>query len=178
MHLFLPFTAVFIPYNHKDLKTENSDVTIRMKGGQYMKCEIIINPDCEEKIIIHAKEHRQLIDEIKQLAESESVDIVGFSNKESKLLNSSEIFCITVIDNKIFALTDSEKFQLRDRLYVIEAKLPENFIRINQSCIANVDAIDRFDASVSGTLKIRFRNGYVDYVSRRQVKAVKERIGI
>ena len=71
-----------------------------------------------------------------------------------------------------------EKFEIKTRLYVIEEKLPENFIKINQSCIANINQIERFDASISGTLKIRFKNGYTDYVSRRQLKNVKERIGI
>ena len=143
-----------------------------------MKCEIIINPDCEEKVIIYTKNHRQITDEIRLLAESESVDIIGYNNQESKILSSREIFCITVIDNKVFALTANERFQLKDRLYMIEAKLPENFVKINQSCIANIKEIERFDASISGTLKIRFRNGYSDYVSRRQLKHVKERIGI
>ena len=60
----------------------------------------------------------------------------------------------------------------------MEKKLPENFVKINQSCIANIDKINRFDASFSGTLKLIFKNSYTDYVSRRQLKTVKERIGI
>lgn len=143
-----------------------------------MKCEIIIDPECEEKVTIHVKNHRKIVDEIKALVQSDSVEILGYNDKEIKVLDIDEIFCITVIDNRIYAICENEKFQLKERLYILEEKLPENFIKINQSCIADINKAERFDASISGTLKIRFRNGYTDYVSRRQLKYVKERIGI
>ena len=57
-------------------------------------------------------------------------------------------------------------------------KICSNFVKINQSCIVNVNKIERFDTSVSGTLKVSLKNGYTDYVSRRQLKPIKERIGI
>ena len=49
---------------------------------------------------------------------------------------------------------------------------------INQGCLVNIDKIDHFDASISGNLIIYLKSGYKDYVSRRQIKNVKERIGI
>ena len=83
-----------------------------------------------------------------------------------------------MLKDQLFLIIFYYKFEIKTRLYVIEEKLPENFIKINQSCIANINQIERFNASISGTLKIRFKNGYTDYVSRRQLKNVKERIGI
>ena len=38
--------------------------------------------------------------------------------------------------------------------------------------------IDRFNASIGETLLVIFKSGYKDYVSRRQIKNVKERMGI
>ena len=72
----------------------------------------------------------------------------------------------------------NEEYLLKERLYSLEEKLPETFVRINQSCLANIKKMDRFDTTISGTLKIQFKNGHMDYVSRRQLKTVKERIGI
>ncbi|MEE1184969.1 MAG: LytTR family DNA-binding domain-containing protein [Acutalibacteraceae bacterium] len=143
-----------------------------------MKCEIIIDDTCEEKVVIFSKENNRLVNDIKQFVEQCSTELIGYKNKEIIKLNSADVFCITVIDNKVYAVCQKEKFEIKTRLYVIEEKLPENFIKINQSCIANINQIERFDASISGTLKIRFKNGYTDYVSRRQLKNVKERIGI
>ena len=78
----------------------------------------------------------------------------------------------------IYALTKDEKYKLKQRLYVLEEMLNRDFIKINQSCIVNVKKIQRFDASFSGAMSVVLKNGYKDYISRRQLKNVKERIGI
>ena len=82
------------------------------------------------------------------------------------------------MENKVCAVLKDETYQLKERLYTLEEKLPQVFVKINQSCIANIEKIGRFDASISGTLKLTFKNGWTDYVSRRQLKSIKERLGI
>jgi len=143
-----------------------------------VKCEIILDPFCEEKVVIYAKEKSSLIEDIKKLAEQNLTSLLGYKNSEIIKLNLVDICCIAVINNKIYAICDNERYLIKERLYSIEEKLPQNFVKINQSCLANIKKMDRFDTSISGTLKIRFKNGYVDYVSRRQLKLIKERIGI
>ena len=44
--------------------------------------------------------------------------------------------------------------------------------------IANLKKVEKFSAAFSGALQVNFKNGYVDYVSRRNLKNVKERLGI
>ncbi len=139
-----------------------------------MKCEIIIDKDCEEKVVVYAKENKPLIDEIQRLV---SQELVGYRENEAVKLRPSEITCITVIGNKVYALRGQERYLLKERLYYYEERL-RDFVKINQSCLANIRQMERFDTSISGTLKIHFIDGYVDYVSRRQLKTIKERIGI
>lgn len=143
-----------------------------------MKCEIIIDEKCEEKVVVFTRENNRRVQSIRQFVEETDIGFTGYKDREMVSLNPSDIYCITVIDNKVYAICKKEELQLKERLYVLEEKLPDCFIKINQSCIANINKIERFDASISGTLKIRFKNGYIDYVSRRQLKNVKERIGI
>ena len=143
-----------------------------------MKCEIIIDANAEERVVIYTKENSRLVQDIQQLVESSRLDLVGYNGKEIVTLNPADICCITVTGGKTCAICKKETLQLKERLYVLEEKLPDFFLKINQSCIANMHMIERFDASISGTLKIRFKNGYADYVSRRQLKQVKERMGI
>ena len=64
------------------------------------------------------------------------------------------------------------------RLWQLEELLGEEFLKINQSCLANVSRIKRFRASFGGSLLVSFACGYEDYVSRRQLKQVKERMGM
>ncbi|MBR4282980.1 MAG: LytTR family transcriptional regulator [Clostridia bacterium] len=143
-----------------------------------MKCEVIIDNQCEEKVVIYTREENSLIDDIKQLIMNNDLEIFGYLNKEIVKLNPTDIYCVSVLDNKIYAVCEDKRYMLKERLYIYEDKLPSNFVKINQSCIANINKIERFDTSFSGTLKIRFKNGYTDYVSRRQLKFIKEKVGI
>ena len=144
-----------------------------------MKYTIIIDKNREEEVIVYAKEKSALTDEIQRLVSDNNFELIGYDkNGEGVRLTTDEVYCFTVEDNKIFAITEKEKLRLKCRLYQLEEVLPEYFVKINQSCVANIRKIARFDTSVSGTLLIKFKNGYKDYVSRRQMKAVKERLGL
>ena len=144
-----------------------------------MKCTIIIDKNREEEVIIYAKEKSTLTDEIERLVNDNNLELIGYDKSgEGVKLTTDEVYCFTAEDNKIFAITEKDKLRIKCRLYQLEEILPEYFVKINQSCVANIRKIARFDTSVSGTLLIKFKNGYKDYVSRRQMKAVKERFGL
>ena len=143
-----------------------------------MKCTLIITDEHEEEVIIYARERTKLTNDIEVLVCGSVPELIGYKENEVVKLTSDLISCFTVEGNKVYALTDSEKLQIKLRLYQLEEMLSDTFVKINQSCIANIRKIERFDTSVSGTLLIKFKNGYKDYVSRRQMKAVKERFGL
>ena len=70
------------------------------------------------------------------------------------------------------------KYLIKKRLYQVEELLDLSYIRINQSCIANISKIKKFNVTFNGFLKVVFENKYEDYISRRELKNVKERAGI
>ena len=143
-----------------------------------MKISVFTDKNREEEIVIFAHEETELINQIKSLINDYSSQITGFKENEIYQLKATDIYCFAVENNKVFAITENDKFLLKNRLYSIEEGLSSDFIKINKSCIANIKKIERFDAAITGTLMVRFKNGYTDYVSRRSVKSVKERLGI
>lgn len=143
-----------------------------------MKLKIFIDKNHEEEILIYAHEKSELVDSIEKLLSDADEPLVGYTEKEAVRLDVADVCCFTVEDNKVYAVTEKEKLRLKERLYQIEERLPDNFIKINQSCIANIRKIELFDASISGTLSVIFKNRHRDYVSRRNLKHVKERLGI
>lgn len=143
-----------------------------------MKLQIVIDPNRDEEILVYAHEKTPLISEVEELVKSYSVDLIGYTENETVKLNLNDIYCFFTEDNKVFALTENEKYRLKSRLYQIEEGLSDNFVKINQSCIANIKKIDRFKATVGGSLTIVFKNGHMDFVSRRNLKNVKERLGL
>lgn len=143
-----------------------------------MKCTITVDKSREEEVLIYAHEITPLVSEIEELVLTKSLELIGYKDKSIIKLLPIDIFCFMVENNKIYAHTSNEKIQIKQRLYELEAILDNDFVKINQSCIVNAKKIKRFDASFAGALMVTLKNGYKDYVSRRQLKAVKERIGI
>lgn len=142
-----------------------------------MKCKVFIDKNHEEEVVIYSHQRNFLVEQIESLVNSQEIEITGYKEQETVKLDLSEIFCFICEENKIYALTEKERFKIKLRLYQLEEKLPQNFVKLNQSCIGNVKKIQRFNASFGGSLSVEFKNGYKDYVSRRQLKIVKERFG-
>lgn len=148
-----------------------------LQGGIPMKCKVFIDKNHEEEVVIYSHQRNFLVEQIESLVNSQEIEITGYKEQEAVKLDLSEIFCFICEENKIYALTEKERFKIKLRLYQLEEKLPRNFVKLNQSCIGNVKKIQRFNASFGGSLSVEFKNGYKDYVSRRQLKIVKERFG-
>ncbi len=142
-----------------------------------MKLNVFVDKTKEEKIDIYVHEEKQIIEDIKKLISSEK-EILCYKDSEVYMLNFSDIVLFSVENERVYAYSENDKFLLKERLYKIEEKMPRYFIKLNQSALGNIRQIKKFDCSVSGTLKVTFKNGLSDYVSRRQVKAVKERLGL
>lgn len=143
-----------------------------------MKLTVNIDKSREEEIIIFAHEYSDLITAVSDAVNEHNYTIMGYADYSYRQLDISEVFCFISEDNMVFAITKNEKLAIKQRLYQLEERLPSHFVKINQSCIANIKQIKIFDVSVTGTMLIIFKNGYKDYVSRRQLKTVKERVGI
>jgi len=143
-----------------------------------MKCSIIIGEKDYDEVVIYAREKTELVTKIEQLVNGNTTSIMGYKNGEITPLENDEIYCFIVENGKVFAITKEEKYLLKTRLYKIEETLDNDFIKLNQSSIANIKKIKKFDSSILGELKVVFKNGYVDYVSRRNIKKIKERLGL
>ena len=144
-----------------------------------MKHTTIIDPHREEEVVIYAGTRTREIEELERYLDRMSTELVGYGEDGQILpLRPAEVHCFIVEDGKVYALTDREKLTVRLPLYAIEEMLTEDFVRINQSCLGSIRKIARFDASIGGALMVTFGNGHRDYVSRRQLKNVKERMNI
>ena len=144
-----------------------------------MKCYTYIEKEHEEEIIIYAHEKNQLVKDIENLVNTSSIEIKGVLDDEIKIINPIDVSCFISESNKVYALIGDKRYQIKYRLYQLEElELNKNFIKINQSCYANIKRIKKFESTMTGALKVIFNNGYIDYISRRELKNVKERMGL
>lgn len=168
----------FLTEHFKNIENKirkNYTVTARR---DFMKFRFFIDKERDEEVIVYAHKKIKLIEDIENLVAENSFELMGFLEREAVKLDLADVYCFISENNKIYAVCEQGKYLLRLRLYQLEENLSENFIKINQSCIANIRKMKKFDASFTGTLTVIFKNGYKDYVSRRNVKRVKERLGL
>jgi DNA-binding LytR/AlgR family response regulator len=143
-----------------------------------MKCYTYINEDEEEKVLIYAHDRTRLVEDIEALVLSSEVDLTGNYDGEIIKIDINDVACFISENNKVFALIGDKKYQIKYRLYQIEELNLNIFIKINQSCLANKTKIKRFETTIGGAIKVVFKNGYIDYIARRESKNVKKRMGL
>lgn len=141
-----------------------------------MKYKIEIIESQTEDIVVSAKTQTPILHKIERLLETQS-ELFGYQNGDTVTLNMEEVYCFFIESGKVYALTDHGKFHIKVRLYQLEQQYAKSFVKINQSCLINFTQIKKFQTSIGGTLSVVLKNGYQDYISRRQLKSVKERMG-
>lgn len=147
-----------------------------------MKINIFIDNQ-EEQVIIHSHEKNELVNKIEELVlnhenKIEGINCYGYLENDIVLLKICDIDSFYVSEDKTYASIKDKKYNIKKRLYQIEEMLNDDFIKINKSCIINKNHIKRFNTSWSGALLVELINGDKEYVSRRMIKNLKERMGI
>lgn len=143
-----------------------------------MKFKLIVDPNQEEQIVATVHERSALTAKIEEmvLSHNGADRIAVYTEDEMRLLRFRDMECISVTDGKTYAIDANGKaHRIRLRLYEVEAMLPDYFIRINKSALANEYRIERFSASLSGAVDAVFRSGHKEYVSRRCFSQIKRR---
>lgn len=146
-----------------------------------MEFHLYIDPEAREEIQAILHRRTPLADELEAVVRRYSGNdrIIGYTDKGHKELRFSDIECVLVQDDKTYAVdVHGERFQLKARLYELEQLLPSSFLRVNRSALVNRERIERFAVSFNGAVDVVLRCGYREYVSRRCLRTLKERMGI
>ena len=145
-------------------------------GGEHVRVEIQINPALSEpRLVLQAPE---LTDELaalaRRLSEPERA-VPAQTPRGVALLKPEEILRVYAQRQRVFAQTAQGVFPVKFRLYELEERLGEEFVRISSSELVRASAIRSMDFSLAGTIRLTLEDGTVTYVSRRQVAKIKKR---
>lgn len=132
----------------------------------------------KNEIVAYANHKNNLINMIESLCLNDDFSLIGYSGNIIKELNPNLIECFITSNDKIYAIYKNERYYVKKRLYELYDEFKDSFIYINQGCLGNVSMVDHFEANLGGALIVVFKSGFKEYVSRRQIKNVKERLGI
>lgn len=141
-----------------------------------MKVEVRINPNAEEKIIIEVKkvddEIQSIIQNIQNMTKQNK--IIGQKDEKIYIFDIEEIETFFSNNGKVYLKKDNKDYIIKNKLYEIEQRLSNNFIRISNSEIINFKKVESLDLHFIGTVEFKFKSGYVTYASRRNIKKIKE----
>lgn len=146
-----------------------------------MKIEIVVNHDLEEpNVIIYTNEITNQIQDMVDIIENTlNKKLTGIKDEKIFLLDPDDIYCFYSENQKVYARTDNGNLWVKQKLYNLEETLRgTSFIRISNSCIANINKIKNLDISFAGTIGLKFKNGDTEFVSRRYVSKIKEYLGL
>lgn len=144
-----------------------------------MTFEFIVSD--EEKVCAYSKERSPLIDKIENLCQEKKIqakNLFGYLEKDIVFLNLDEISYISIEEEKTIAHIGKKKYQMKEKISSLEEMLGKDFIQINRYALVNIHHIARFDTSWNGNLVVYLKDGTRDFVSRRRIRSLKERIGI
>ena len=131
----------------------------------------------ENVVKVYAKERNALIDAIESMCNIDN-NILGYNEDSIVELNLNKVECFYTQKDRVCAISDNKVYFGKKRLYELYELAKDSFVYINQGCLANINKIAKFDVSIGGTLMVVFHSGYKDYVARRRLKEIKDRIGI
>ena len=81
-----------------------------------MKIKTFIDREHDEEIVIYAHERGELVEEIEALVLSRSSELIGYRDSTIKPINVADVQCFTVEDNKVYAVLERERWQIKQRL--------------------------------------------------------------
>lgn len=144
-----------------------------------MQVEIKLDDSCTEpKIVIYTASMSEDVQTIVHtLTDSPLQILFGKQGEKIQPLIQADLIRVYAAGGKVFAVTDSGEYTLRQRLYELESRLPPSqFVRISNSEIINLRKVDHFDLNFAGTICVKLSDGSTTYVSRRYVSKLKKRL--
>lgn len=145
-----------------------------------MKVDLQIDEKYVPPVVeIKTNQINEEINQVLNFFNQQTTELVGLYQEKQYLLLITQITRIFAQDKRVIAVMDGQEYQLRMPLYEVEKQVREQgFIRISRSELVNRQAIDNFDLTFSGSIRVNLRDGSSTFVSRRFVNAIKGRFNL
>ncbi len=120
-----------------------------------------------EEVVVYCRavtpEVEALVERL-QTPEKSKTNLEFFKGDEQYYLTLDELLFFEIDTERVYAHTVDDSFELKTRLYEIEAILPKYFVRISRAAIVNTRHVRSIQKSLTGVSHIAFRlNGRVNF---------------
>lgn len=135
----------------------------------------ILNQE-DEQVIIECVEITQEIREIYSYVENKGTQLSGLLDGEyHKKFSLEEVFYFEAIDEKVFAYTSEQVYEIKMRLYEVEETYKKrHFIRCSKSVVLNLMLLDSISPALNGRFFAHMKNGEKLMISRQYAPHLKQ----
>lgn len=129
-------------------------------------------------VIVQAREWSEDLEAlVKTIKRTQPTRLLGTAKAQSILLRPQEIDYVYAERRKVYAAVRTKRIELKQKLYEVETLLePHHFTRFSKSVVGNLNNIARFELAFNGNLCVHFQSGNKEYVSRKYVARMKEKL--
>ena len=121
----------------------------------------------EDEVIVNYLRMTPEVERIVNFIKGEQTKLIGWRDKEQKLIDIKTILYIETVDGNTFAYTEEEVLKLDYTLAQLEQLLNDiNFFRCSKSMIINIDKVDSLRSLPSNRIDARMVNGEHIIISR------------
>ena len=136
-----------------------------------------IGRDQEEQAIILCYEVNEDVKSIVSYIKAAGATLAGYVDERASQISLQDIFFVEAVDNRVFAYTAKNVYELKCKLYEFAA-LYENrrFFRCSKSFVINLMKIDSVRPILNGRLSATLLSGEEIIISRQYVPELKKRL--
>lgn len=143
-----------------------------------MKVNIEIDDSLKETIVvIRTTELTADILQLQQSIQQKNFEIIFYKLDKEYYFSIDNILFFEAYDNKVYAHTKTDLYEVKYKLYELEKYLPNFFYRISKSSILNTKKIYMISKSFSSTAEVAFSNTTKTvHISRQYYKEFKDKL--
>lgn len=138
--------------------------------------ELIIkeNKEIPLTVTIEYPQYNGYVDKLIKKIRGMGEFIAGCSNGRKYQIKIFDILYIESVDKRTFIYTSDDVFCIAEKLNQLETKLKKHgFVKINRTCLLNIDALDSIKNLVNSKLEATLTNGERLIVSRTYLYNIK-----
>lgn len=136
-------------------------------------------PGEEDEIILRFATVDENILKLIQSLKTEKDALTGYVDDKIQKLALKDIFYFEAVDNKVYAYTAKQVYEVHKKLYEIEEDYANtDFLRISKAIVVNVSKITYIRPMLNGRFEAKLKNDEKVIISRQYVPALKEKLDL
>ena len=130
----------------------------------------------EERVIVECVEITPEIKEICHYVSHMGTEISGTTKDgHVKSIRLDEVYYFEALDEKVFAYTEDDIYELKMRLYEAEKEYAAyHFVRCSKSVVMNLMLLDSISPALNGRFLAHMKNGEKLMISRQYAASIKK----